>query len=472
MKIPKLFSDNMVLQRDIKVPVWGWAEPSGIVEVRFNGQTKETIVDKTGKWLIMLDPMRSGGPFEMMVSGEHEILFKNVMLGDVWVCGGQSNMALPLSAATNAKEEIAAANYPDIRLYSCPTFTTQLPLEDFPGKGKPWRACTPATVRGFSAVGYFFGRNLFQEFNIPIGLINSSCGGTAIELWMSKECLRKEPEAKPVIDIFEKACFKYPVGPVMLNKGQLLNGLFDALNGLYNGMINPIMPFAIKGVIWYQGEANAERAYPYRKLLPLMIKCWRENWGQGNFPFLLVQLANLGAPPAEPASVTRQSCWSELREAQLLAAENVSNCGMAVTIDVGEAGDLHPPNKQDVGARLAIAARKVAYGQDIVHSGPVYREMKKSGNKIILKFKNVGGGLVARGGRLKHFAIAAKDKNFVWADAVIQQNTVVVSSNMVNEPVAVRYAWAGNPEGCNLYNEESLPATPFRTDDWPGSKCL
>lgn len=237
-----------------------------------------------------------------------------------------------------------------------------------------------------------------------------------------------------------------------------------ALNGLYNAMINPIMPFAIKGVIWYQGEGNVRNAYNYRKLLPLMIKSWRSNWRQGDFPFLIVQLANYGPPVASPGN----SMWAELREAQFMTAQNVPECGIAAAIDIGEKGNIHPTNKQDVGYRLSLVARKLVYGDDVVSSGPVYQSMKVKGNKIILKFKNIGGGLVAKGGKLKYFSIAGNDKRFLWADAVIDGNTVVVSSKKIAKPVAVRYAWAKNPEGANLYNKQGLPAFPFRTDDWPG----
>lgn len=628
LSVAQMFSDNMVLQRDMKVPVWGWADSNGVVEIKFNGQTREACVDAAGKWMTTLEPMKAGGPFTMTVSGEKTVEFKNVMLGDVWLCGGQSNIEWPLRNAKNSKQELANANYAQIRLFFCPPATEQVPRQQLPASTGKWQECSPETAGPFSAVGYFFGRDLFKELNIPIGLIKSGLGGTAIELWIPRDDLQKEPDAKPIIDRFDKDCadpklqenlrafneanvkvadyikqvgsyaagawtgmdfddqswetfdpsnpavtgglfhalidlrktveipkewagrdlvisiyyhmvygnsqlffnghpatrqagfdlhfksylvkgefvktgkavvaehaFDYQYGKdfqagravsYMTSAGDdkkiMLDGPWKikvldkfkaprapmhpqnikALNGLYNAMIHPLMPYAIKGVIWYQGERNASRAYQYRKLLPLMINCWRANWQQGEFPFLIVQLANYGKAAQEPTN----SAWAELREAQMLTAEKVTHCGIAAAIDIGEADNIHPTNKQDVGARLSLAARRAAYGQDIVYSGPVYQTMTKDGDKIVLKFKHIGGGLVAKGGQLKHFAIAGQDHKFVWAEAVIAGDTVVVKSDKIKDPAAVRYAWSDNPEGCNLYNKEGLPAFPFRTDDW------
>jgi len=632
----------MVLQRDMKVPVWGWSDPGGWVSISFLNETYKTKADKNGKWSVKLKQMKAGGPHEMVIKGKNTIIIKNILIGDIWICGGQSNMEMPMKyyfgkTVLNAAQEIQSANYLEVRVFKVKRNfdirpTANLNIGD-------WKKAVGANIKDFSAVGYFFGREIHREFNIPIGLISSNWGGTPIELWTRAEALKnvsdfrdevkknekmkksieelttevendyyqwvskfvnkayekcginilenndvsekdwneiylpidinnnqvkkikgvyflrkkvnisKSPKRKELTLLFgrfrhvfllDKILFngyqlqpdmKYfdlwrsytlpskfvkvgenliTAGVIDVTDGGIINGTssdlflitdinresnyidgislagkwqyqlgckFDEppppdklepqkiLSSLYNGMINPIVPYGIKGVIWYQGETNASRAYQYRSLFPIMIKDWRKQWGQGDFPFLFVQLANYHAPVKEPG----ESEWGELREAQSMTL-SLPNTGMAVAIDIGEADNIHPVNKQDVGKRLALAAQKIAYNQDIVYSGPIYESMEIEGNKIRIEFEHRGSGLIAQGngGILQSFAIAGEDRKFEWAQAVIEDNTVVVYSEKVEKPVAVRYAWADNPEDANLYNKEGLPASPFRTDNWPG----
>jgi sialate O-acetylesterase len=433
-----------------------------------------------------MTPPKAGGPYEMTFSGKNKITIKNIMVGEVWVCSGQSNMQWSVKQSANPEQEIADANYPDIRLFTVARKVAEQPQPDCSGN---WTLCSPETVPDFSAVGYFFGRELHKELNVPIGLIHTSWGGTPAEAWTRREALEKERDCAPILQRYDDAMANYPqakkeyeqkleewkqVAEKAKAEGEkaprrprapFKPGHPHSPAGLYNAMIAPLIPFSIQGAIWYQGESNAGRAYQYRKLFPAMIRNWRKDWGQGNFSFLFVQLANFRDVKPEPA----ESDWAELREAQLMTL-SLQNTGMAVIIDIGEAKDIHPKNKQDVGRRLALWALAKNHRKDIVYSGPIYKSksMKVEGNKIILHFDHVGGGLVADGGEpLKGFAVAGADRKFVWANATIDGDTVVVSSDEVSEPVAVRYAWADNPV-CNLYNKEGLPASGFRTDDWPG----
>ena len=501
VKLHGLFGSNMVLQRDARVPVWGTAEPGEHVTVSLCGQTVSVVADVSGKWSATLNAMPAGGPFEMTVAGTVGMarttnILKNVAVGDVWICSGQSNMGITLNGVKNSSDEIKSAKFPMVRQITVPMHVQDTPVENI--KEESWAvakwavALSNNNVGSFSAVAYFFGRDLNQALNIPIGLIHSSWAGSYAQSWTTRETLLADPDLRPLYEGPHEWLIDYVK---KLDKGAEITGpwlaavakakaegklapplpAFEALldnspaaiwyfpSSRYNGMIAPLIRFPIRGAIWYQGEANAEQAWLYRKLLPAMIADWRKAWGQGNFPFYIVQLANYGPPPVVP----NESSWAELREAQSLTARNVPNCGQAVIIDLGEANDIHPKNKQDVGKRLSLVARASSYGEKIICSGPVYESMKVDGNHIILNFKKAGGGLVAKGGALKQFAIAGADKKFVWADAMITGNTVVVSSGSVTNPVAVRYAWANNPEGCNLYNSEDLPASPFRTDDWP-----
>ncbi len=417
-----LFSDNAVLQRGIRLPVWGTAADGEKVTVKIQGQEVSTVAHN-GWWMLHLAPLAPGGPFTMTINGEE---IKNVLVGEVWVCSGQSNMAWQLKNASNGAEAVAASADPMLRLYSVPKMGQPFELP------KAWVESNPETSPTFSAVGYFFGKSLRKALGVPVGLIDSSVGGTPAEAWTSRYCLKQRPD---------------------------LNGVARPAY-LYNSMIAPLIPYGIRGAIWYQGEANAGRAYAYRELMPLMIKCWRDAWGQGDFPFLMVQLAPFAG------NMTEQT-WPELREAQLLTAENTPNVGMAVITDVGEEKDIHPKQKEVVGQRLALAARAIAYKQDIEYSGPIYKAFKVEGDKAIVSFDHVDGGLVAKGGELKGFTIAGADGKFVPGKAEIKRHIgIVVTSPEVPKPVAVRYGWS-NWMDVNLYNEAGLPASPFRTDDFP-----
>ena len=486
VKLPAVISDNMVLQGNKKVSIWGWAEPGEevMVGVSWHSMKWAVTADKDGKWKFKMNSPKTGGPYEMTISGKNTITVKNIMVGEVWVCSGQSNMQMSVKASANAEQEISAANYPNIRLFTVTRKVATEPQSDCVGS---WTLCGPQTVPGFSAVAYYFGRELHKELNVPIGLIHTSWGGTPVEAWTRREALEKEADAAPILERYDDAVAKYPQAKKEFEQkviewkeavekakaeGEKVPqrprapfgpGHYHSPAGLYNAMIAPLIPYEIGGAIWYQGESNVSRAYQYRKLFPAMIKNWRNDWGQGDFPFLFVQLANFMAIDPEPA----ESMWAELREAQSMTLA-LPNTGMAVIIDIGEAKDIHPKNKQDVGKRLALWALARSYGKKLVYSGPIYKSMKIKGNEIILYFDHVGGGLVAASdGPLKGFAIAGADRKFVWADAKINGDNIMVSSGEVSAPVVVRYAWADNPV-CNLYNEEGLPASSFRTDNWPG----
>lgn len=455
-----LFTDNMVLQRGMADPIWGWTTPGAAVTVEMEGKRATAVADASGKWMARIGPFPAGGPFTLTVDGPDQRTLHNVMVGDVWLCSGQSNMQMGIANVNNASEEIAHADYPDIRLFTVPMETAYSPRSTVKGS---WQMCTPQTVTqdgwgGFSAVAYFFGRYLYQQLKVPIGLIHSSWGGTIAEAWTSEEALRKLPD---FADRLKQVDRIREAGEASLPPNQRRNP--NVCTVLYNAMIAPLVPFGVKGVIWYQGESNAGRAYQYRTLLPTLIEDWRSRWGEGPFPFLIVQLANFMPVKPEPG----EDEWAELREAQLFTAEKVPNCGLAVTIDIGDAADIHPKNKQEVGRRLGLAALAIAYKRRLEYSGPIYKSYKREGGAIRIFFTHVDGGLVARGDTLKGFAIAGPDRKFVWADARIDGNTVVVSSPSVPSPVAVRYGWAINPV-VNLYNREGLPASPFRTDAWPG----
>jgi sialate O-acetylesterase len=491
VKLPAVIGDNMVVQRDTKVPIWGTAEPGEKVTVILGEQTASAAsatADAAGRWKVQLGPVPAGGPFEMTVAGKNTITLKNILVGEVWAASGQSNMEWSVQASANPKQEIAEAKYPKIRLFTVQKAVASEPKSDCVGK---WVECSPETVPGFSAVAYFFGRHLHKTLEVPVGLINTSWGGTVAEAWTSRPALEASADFKPIVDRRDQTFSGYPKAKEQYEK-QLAewkaavekaksegkeppkqppaprDPLSDPnlASNLYNGMVSPLVPYAIRGAIWYQGESNAGRAYQYRKLFPAMIQDWRKAWGN-DFPFLFVQLANFNPGQPEPAESTGESDWAELREAQLLTL-SLPNSGMAVIIDIGDAKDIHPKNKQDVGRRLALNALHMSYGKDVVYSGPSFDKMQTEGSTVRLKFKHVGGGLVAQGGGpLKGFAVAGADKKFHVAEARIEGDTVVLHSDQVEKPAGVRYAWANNPAG-NLFNNEGLPASPFRTDDWPG----
>jgi sialate O-acetylesterase len=462
-KAHTLFTDGMVLQRDLPCPVWGTAEPGAELAVEIAGQKKSAKAGADGRWSVKLDPMPAGGPHELKIG---ERVVKDVLVGEVWVCSGQSNMEMTVNSSMNADAEKAAANHPKIRLYTVPKKQAAAPQTDVPSS---WKVCSPATVGSFSAVGYFFGRDLAGAIDVPIGLIHTSWGGTAAELWTRTEVLLGTPELKPLVDGFSARLKQWEVD-LEKHKSAVEKAKTEgkpeprapgkpmAPSCLYNGMIAPLLPYAIRGALWYQGESNASRAKQYETLFPLMIKNWRDDWKQGDFPFGFVQLANFKARKADPD----ESQWAELRDAQTKTLA-LPNTGMAVIVDIGDEKDIHPKNKQDVGKRLAAWAQAKVYAKPVVYSGPLFDGLKIEGTSARIAFKHVGGGLVAKGEVLKGFAIAGEDRKFVWADAKVDGETVVVSSPKVEKPAAVRYAWADNPD-CNLYNKEGFPASPFRTD--------
>ncbi len=622
VKLPQLFSDNMVLQRDKPVAIWGWADAKEKVTVQFNGQTKTITAGKDGKWKIVLDPIAAGGPYELTVKGKNSIQLKNILMGDVWVCSGQSNMEWNVKGVTNAIKEIADANYPMIRHFLVPKTIAAQPKDNV--TGGEWNICSPATAGDFTAVGYFFAREIFNKTHVPIGLINSSWGGTMVETWTSRGAFEKDPEFKtmiaamPDVDLdgiakkkqeefkiriekiqgnipqteatiatWKTLSFddgKWPVMQApMLWEGQALgdfdgavwyrktitisntdagkeavlelamiddndeayvNGtkvgstnlfnakrkytipagilkpgnnvisvrVFDTGGGggiwgdaadlkvsigsniismagdwkykaeiatstvaavgpnsyptlLSNGMIEPLIPFTIKGAIWYQGESNEHRAMQYRKAFPLMITDWRKRWGLGDFPFYFVQLASYDA---SNGNSEKGSEWAELRESQTMTL-SLPNTGMSITTDIGEAKDIHPKNKQDVGKRLAAIALNKDYAQPGEYAGPMYQSMKVEGDKIVLTFTHADGLTVKnKYGYVQGFEIAGADKKFQYAKATVSGNQVVVYKEGLMNPVAVRFGWADNTDDNNLYNKDGFPAVPFRTDSWEG----
>jgi sialate O-acetylesterase len=622
VRLPKLISDGMVLQRDSHVKIWGWSANNEKISVSFCDSVYQTTAGTTGEWAVNLSGLKPGGPFAMTISASNSITIKDIMIGDVWLCSGQSNMEYPMERLTYVYEtEIAGSDNPCIRHFKVPgTYNFNTPQNDL--QSGTWESANPKNVLKFSAVAYFFARKMYDKYHVPIGLINSSMGGLPAESMISEEAIKEFPNyyeeaqrykdtnliakiehednerigawykqlrqkdegyrnaLKPwydpdlnisdwnimkipgywangplgdingvvwfrkdiivpksmtgipaklilgnIIDadsVFVNGIFagttgyKYPhrrydipsnllregkntivvrvisnigKGGFVLDKTYEINSAGQRIDlsgdwkyklgttmeplqsqtfirwkpvGLYNAMISPLLNYTIKGVIWYQGESNADRPFEYHRLFPALINDWRKQWNDDNLPFIFVQLPNFMERQAQPS----ESNWALFREAQLKTL-SVSNTAMAVAIDIGEWNDIHPLNKKDVGIRLALAAQKAAYGDtEIVASGPLYQSMKIDGNKIILTFTNTGSGLAAKGGELKYFAIAGADKQFVWAKARIENNLVIVWSENVPNPIAVRYAWADNPEGANLYNNEGLPASPFRTDEW------
>lgn len=446
LELSSIFTDHMVLQRDRAIPIWGTANPGTVIRVQLSGKTREATADQDGRWRVDLGPLPAGGPLEMRVWSDGAVInLTDILIGEVWVASGQSNMQWPLWKTNDAKPEVAAADWPEIRLITLPRRPTPKPKQEFKSSG--WQACTPQVAKDFSAVAYFFGRELHKEYDVPIGLISTNFGGTPMEAWTSYEALASRPTFAKDAEIAKSASsLEKFEGEAKLNRNRP--------TGLYNGMVHPLIPYGIQGVIWYQGEANAKRKPEhYRELSELMITDWRTRWDQGDFPFLLVQLAGFRKTA---------TTWPFLREAQLQTIQTVSSTGMAVATDIGDPKDIHPRNKQEVGKRLALAARAIAYGEDIVYSGPIYREIQADGDRVRIQFDHVGGGLMARDGELKGFEVAAQDGKYEPATATIEGQELVVSSSKVKAPVSVRYNWSGWTEG-NLYNAEGLPASPFRT---------
>lgn len=460
--LPQLVGDHMVIQRDLKVPIWGWAAAGEQISVNFKDENYHAVAGADGKWSVNLKESPHGGPYLMTIKGATEVLkISNILIGDVWICSGQSNMAFSFNTLKTLypddivinksyDQEIARSANDNIREIIVTRNYNAAPQNTVKMTG--WRIAGPNTILSFSSVAYFFAKRLYEKYNVPIGLINSSFGGTPAEAWVSAEGLKKFTQFSKTIRFLKDtaASTKSAVLPTVL----------------FNAMINPVIPYGIKGAIWYQGEANQLRGYEYRDLFPALISDWRSRWGQGDFPFIYQQLVNF----KEVSKVPQEAYWAELREAQLMSLSKLPNTAMAVGIDLGLANNIHPPNKKDIGGRLALAAMKIAYKEtDLVASGPIYQSMRVDNDKIILSFSSTGQGLALKGDLpLKYFSIAGEDKKFVWANAVIQGNQVIVSSEQIPDPVAVRYAWADNPEGCNLINSAGLPASPFRTDKWPG----
>ncbi len=651
--LPSVLSDHMVLQRDEPVPVWGKADPGETVTVSIGDASKTTTADQAGRWRVDLSAMPAGGPFTMTVTASNTLTLEDIYIGEVWLCSGQSNMQWTVSNSADPQAEIVAADWPMIRMYTAQHTTASEPKDDVVGS---WQVCSPQTAGGFSAVGYYFGRELHRELNVPIGLVHSSWGGSRAEPWTPRQTLLSHPDYAPAIKLIDEQLANYrgneaqlaaehqaavkAHGQALAAWGERINtggrgvqegwasagadddswrlihvpglweGADDVLGGfdgvvwfkrtvqipegwagrdlalsfgavddidttffngetvgatgldtpwhwavkrnytvpgeqvsageavisvritdtghgggfagepkemmlspidvadaepiklagdwryridfpmsevppipvapqdpaqvgaqftspaaMYNGMLHPLVPYGLRGAIWYQGESNANEAEAYRELLPLMIQGWRDVWGKPEMPFGIVQLANFMQRVDEPGD----SNWAELRDAQLHTFNTVENTGLAVTTDIGDAGDIHPKNKQEVGRRLSLWAISQVYGQTIVWSGPSYQSMRIEVGKIYLSFDHIGGGLQARGGEtLRGFSIAGEDHKFVWAEAEIVDDEIVVWSDQIPAPAAVRYGWADNPDTANLVNADGLPASPFRTDDWPG----
>jgi len=487
VKLPAVMGDNMVLQQGRQAAIWGTADAGEEVTVTLGEQKQTATADPKGQWRVELRPLKAGGPWDMTVAGKNTITVHNILAGEVWVCSGQSNMEMAVRSrpgvfggVKNADQEVAAGNYPRLRLFIVRKAVAGRPQTDVQGQ---WVVASPETVGDFSAVGYFFGRDLHRALTVPVGMIDSSWGGTPAEAWTSDAALDADPDLKVVADSgrqkiadYPQALEKYRRGLVEWEKtaeeaeanGQVAppipplpedpRSLSWRDAGLWNGMIAPLTPLAIAGAIWYQGESNAAWAYQYRKLFATMIQDWRRAWGEGDFPFLFVQLASFDAGDSSPDS------WAVLRESQDKTL-SLPNTGMAVAIDIGESHDIHPKNKQEVGRRLALAAQGIAYGRKVVHMGSTFDSQHEDKGTLRLRFNHLGGGLVTHGATLVGFQIAGEDQKFVAAEAKIEGNEVVLSSPRVSKPVAARYAWANDPK-CNLYNKAGLPTPPFRTDDW------
>jgi sialate O-acetylesterase len=480
------FTDHMVLQREMKVPIWGSADPGTAVTVTFAGQTKTAVTDANGKWKVTLDPMvASSASREMMVSSNLKseignLTFSDVLVGEVWLGSGQSNMDATMSkkvkwfaGVNNEEAEIAAADYPLIRMFTGEAIRTNQPQSRIPGE---WKVCTPQNAPAFSAVGYFFARQLQKDIQVPVGIITLAYGASSAHAWISRETLVADPKLKPIVAQFDKEVSAFRANPpdavgaapsedVSAKARKAEKAVPDPVTVqqnptvLFNGMIAPVIPYAIRGVIWYQGETmplNAGETKLYPHIQAVLIREWRALWGQGDFPFYIVQIA----------AHEKQS--PEKREAQATVLA-IPNTAMAVAIDIGDPKNVHPPNKQDVGDRLARIALAKLYGKKIEYSGPMYSSMKIEGPAVRISFSHTAEGLVAKGGPLKPFVIAGADGKFVSAEATIDGDSVLVSSAEVPAPVAVRYAWANYPEGCNLYNTAGLPCAPFRTDAQPGA---
>ncbi len=489
LKLPAIINDHMVLQQKQANPLWGWDTPGTEVTVTLREQKKTAKAGEDGRWTVKLDPLdASAKPATLTIEGTSKREISDVLVGEVWMCSGQSNMGMTVRGDWKAQVETLASNHPNLRLITVPRVGTQELQTDFNGK---WEAANPDNCGNFSAVGFFFGRYLHEILGVPVGLINNSWGGSAAEAWVRRESLEKDPRFAKLMETWvnretqlqsPEAKAKYekdlatwkekataakaagerpPRGP---NPPEALLGGNSRPGNIFAGMVHPTLGYGMKGVIWYQGESNAGRAWEYGKLFPYMIEQWRAEWGQGDFPFYWVQLADFQSEVDQPG----ESSWAELRESQTKTM-SLPNTGEAVIIDIGEANDIHPKNKYDVAARLVRWALANDYGyENIEPQSPGYREMSVNGNKVVLKFDHVSSGLRTVDVNEVHgFAICGEDKKWVWANAkIVGNDTIEVWSEAVPAPIAVRYAWATNPV-CNVYSKDGLPLTPFRTDDFP-----
>ena len=504
---PSIFGDNMVLQREHPCPIWGKADANASITLTFAGKTYRVRADEVGAWQITLDPQpASKKPLTMVISDFRfnsfdrihknfhsrlknqpgSIVYENILIGEVWLCSGQSNMQWGVNMSDDSDLESLSAAYPQLRLITIPQTGSQVPQTDFQGA---WQSATPETSANFSAVGYFFGRRLHQILGVPVGLIDNSWGGSTCEAWIPKDRLQIHPLAQPYLREWQAKEKDYNFNSQLedykkrLAHWELANkqgksksrrpraprnqmtGQHRPAN-LYNGVLHPIIGYGIKGAIWYQGESNAGRGYAYREIFPLMVQSWRQAWGQEDFPFYWTQLADYGNEESEPGD----SSWAELRESQTISLQKVRNGGEAVIIDAGEGRDIHPRNKQIVANRLLRHALANDYGHKIPHQSPLYKSMKINGSRIVIEFMHTGEGLYCFDSRTpKGFAICGKDQKFVWAEAkIVGKDTIEVWSDSIPSPTAVRYAWSDNPV-CNLYRKDgavTLPVTPFRTDDF------
>jgi sialate O-acetylesterase len=492
VKLPTILSDHMVLQRQMPLPIWGWADSGEEVTVTIDAQTHTTRADEEGNWRVVLDPLTVGEPRTLVVAGKNRLQIEDILAGEVWLCSGQSNMQFDVNPSFNSDLAVASAKFPSIRLLTVNTPASQTPTRDVDGR---WQVCGPETVGSFSAVGYYFGRQLHQILDVPIGLIDNAWGGSSCEAWIRRDRLEDNPLYQPLMARWKKTEAEFDEAAERTKYATSLeawkkkaevarkegmdpprrphwnNPLVNQHRpgNLYHGRIQPILPYALRGVIWYQGESNAGRAYQYREMFPLMIESWREDWAQvdpglGDFSFYWVQLADFMEESTEPG----ESAWAELREAQTMTMDKLSNTGEAVIIDIGDAADIHPRNKLEVAQRLARLALAHDYQLDFIHDSPRFESMEVS-DGALLKFQEVGGRLQTLDGKeVRGFAIAGEDRQWVWAQAkIVSADKIAVWSDAVHQPVAVRYAWSDNPK-CNVYNDRGLPLTPFRTDSWPG----
>jgi sialate O-acetylesterase len=480
VKPAALFSDHIVLQRGMPVPVWGTAEAGEAVKVTLDGQSRSTIAGPDGKWIVRLRKLKAGGPYEMQIHGKNLLTIHDVLVGEVWVGSGQSNMAFtvskkvaPYAGMLDEEKEIAAANYPTIRMFTVKEKKSYTPKDDVSGE---WKVCSPETVPGFSAVGYLFARNLQERLHVPVGILTVAYGASTAEAWVPREAVAADPQMKPMLDRFDALEDFYkahpdamaadaPPGPQTINgRGPRPGPMRDPVEDqheptvLFNGMLHPVIPYAMRGAIWYQGESivgGKEGLTLYPHVMETLVSQWRQLWGEGEFPFYAVQLPALKNVSNNP--LVREG------QARILS---LPNSGLAVTIDVGDPDNVHPKNKEPVGERLALIALANAYGRKLEYSGPRYSSVKVEGSAIRIRFTHADGGLAAKDGPLKWFQIAGEDQQFVDAEATLDKDTVLVKSDKVPAPVAVRYAWANYPIGCNLTNAADLPAAPFRTDAW------